>query len=157
MLHLPFGFRDGTRTVGYYDNARQYYQTTHGKRLIGGYLSRLTRNEVGRQRRSKVLRTLLLLGDGVPYTPPAPEVLRERGAAFARRARLGYVVIDRARASRALVDYAVTSFGLERIGGDAVYDLYRVTVPLGPAPPPGQVPAIAHARGVTTSFRIPAR
>jgi len=55
------------------------------------------------------------------------------------------------------VDYAVTSFGLERIGGDAVYDLYRVTVPLGPAPPPGQGPAIAHARGVTTSFRIPAR
>jgi len=47
VLHLPFGFRDGTRTVGYYDNARQYYQTTHGKRLIGGYLSRLTRNEVG--------------------------------------------------------------------------------------------------------------
>jgi hypothetical protein len=149
VLHLPFGFRDGTRTIGYYDNARQFYQTSHGKRLVGGYISRLTRNEISRQRRSKILRTLLLLGEGAPYTPPPREVLRVRGEAFARRARLGYVVVDRERTSPALLDYAVSSFALERIGGDAVFDLYRTTVPLEPAPPPGQLPAIAHARGVT--------
>jgi len=157
VLHLPFGFRDGTRTVGYYDNARQYYQTWHGKKLLGGYLSRLSRNEVSRQRRSRILRTMVLLGEGAPYTPPAPEILRVRGAAFVRRARLGYVVIDRARTPPALVKYAVLSFSLERIGGDAVYDLYRPTVPLGPDPPPGQLPAIAHARGVTTAFNLPTR
>ena len=61
---------------------------------------------------------------GCPVHAPAPQVLRGRGAAFARRARLGYVVVDRARASSALVDYAVSSFALERIGGDEVYDLY---------------------------------
>ena len=157
VLHLPFGFRDGTKTVGYYDNARQDYQTSHGKRLIGGYLSRLTRNQVSRQRRSRILRTLILLNEGAPYTPPAQEVLRDRGAAFVRRTRLGYVVVERARASPALVAYAVSSFALERIGGDGVYDLYRSTVALGTAPPPGQLPAIAHARGVTTAFSLPAR
>ena len=36
-----------------------------------------------------------------------------------------------------------------------VYDLYRSTVPLGPASPPGQLPAIAHALGVTTAFGLP--
>jgi hypothetical protein len=157
VLHLPFGFRDGTRTVGYYDNARQYYQTSHGKLLVGGYLSRLTRNEVSRQRRSKTLRTLMLLSEGAQYAPPAPEVLRVRGAAFARRARLGYVVVDRARASPELVSYATKSFALERIGGDAKYDLYRTTVPLSPAPPAGEVPIITHARGVTTAYLQPPR
>ena len=157
VLHLPFGFRDGTKTIGYYDNARQYYQTAHGKRLIGGYLSRLTRNEVSRQRRSKVIRTLLLLGEGGPYQPPPPEVLRVRGATFARRARLGYVVVERERTSPALLDYAVSSFALVRIGGDARFDLYQSTVPLGPPPPPGQLPAIAHARGVTTAISLPRR
>ena len=56
-----------------------------------------------------------------------------------------------------LVAYAVSSFALERIGGDGVYDLYRSTVPLGPEPPRGQLPAIAHARGVTTAFSLPPR
>ena len=84
-------------------------------------------------------------------------MLRDRGAVFARRTRLGYVVVDRASASPELVAYAVSSFALERIDGDDVYDLYRCTVPLGPAPPDGQLPAIAHARGVTTAFGLPPR
>jgi hypothetical protein len=157
VLHLPFGFRDGARTIGYYDNARQYYQTAHGKRLVGGYISRLTRNEVSRQRRSKILRTLVLLSEGAPYSPPPRELLRVRGAMFARRAHLGYVVVDRARTSPALLDYAVSSFSLERIGGDARFDLYRCRVPLDALPPPGQLPAITHARGVTTAFSAPPR
>ena len=157
VLHLPFGFRDGTRTVGYYDNARQYYQTVHGKRLIGGYISRLTRSEVSRQRRSKVLRTLLLLSEGAPYSPPPRALLRVRGATFARRAQLGYVVVDRERTSAALLDYAVASFALERVSGDARFDLYRSTVPLDPPPPPGQLPVISHARGVTTSILLVGR
>jgi hypothetical protein len=157
VLHLPFGFRDGTKTIGYYDNARQYYQTAHGKRLVGGYISRLSRNQVSRQRRSRILRTLVLLGEGAPYTPPPSALLRVRGEAFARRARLGYVVVDRERTSPALLDYAVSSFDLERIGSDARFDLYRCRVPLGPAPFPGQAPAITHARGVTTAFSLPAR
>jgi hypothetical protein len=156
VLHLPFGFRDGLRTVGYYDNARQFFQTSHGKRLIGGYLSRLTPEAVRRQRSSKSLRTLVALGEGMPYKPPPGEVLRVRGAAFARRARLGYVVVDRARTPPPLLDYAVTAFSLERIGGDAEYELYRTTVPLGPAPPPGQLPPSSHARGVTTWVGLPA-
>ncbi len=157
LLHLPFGFRDGTMTVGDYNNARQYYQTSHGKRLIGGYISRLSRGEVGRLRRSKILRTLALLSEGAPYAPPPRAVVRERGAAFVRRAGLGYVVVNRARTSPALLDYAVSSFSLERVGGDAVYDLYRTTVPLPAAALTGQVPPISHARGVTTAVPIAAR
>ena len=151
LLHLPFGFRDGTMTVGYYNNARQYYQTFHGKRLIGGYISRLARGEVSRLRRSKILRTLALLSEGVPYTPPPDAVVRERGAAFVGRAGLGYVVVNRARTPPALLDYAIASFSLERIGGDAVYDLYRTTVPFSSTTPSGQPPPVSHARGVTTA------
>lgn len=157
VLHLPFGFRDGTRTLGYYDNARQYYQTVHGKRLIGGYISRLTRNQVSRLRRSRTLRALLLLSEGGVYTPPVPDVLRLRGDAFVKRVRLGYVVVERARASRELVQYAVTAFALERVGGDAVFDLYRTSVPVDLDRPAGQLPPVLQARGVTTSVALPAR
>jgi hypothetical protein len=157
VLHLPFGFRDGTKTIGYYDNARQYYQTAHGKRLVGGYISRLTRNEVSRQRRSRTVRALLLLSEGGSYTPPPPDVLRLRGEWFVQRARLGYVVVERARASPELIHYAKTAFSLERVGGDARLDLYRTTVDLDLSQPAGLFPSTLHARGVTTTVTLPAR
>ena len=159
VLHLPFGFRDGTkRPSGTTTTRGSTTRRRTASGCIGGYLSRLTRNQVSRQRRSKNPEDPDSRSTrDAPYTPPAPEVLRDTGAAFARRARLGYVVVERARASPALVAYAVSSFALERIGGDGVYDLYRSTVPLGPAPPRGQLPAIAHARGVTTAFSLPPR
>ncbi|MFO7694301.1 MAG: hypothetical protein R6V57_14525 [Vicinamibacterales bacterium] len=153
VLHLPFGFRDGTKTIGYYNNARQYYQTFHEKRLIGGYISRLSRSRISDLRRSEILRTLVLLGEGVPYAPPPRAVLRKRGALFVRRAGLGYVVVNRARTPPALLDYAVESFTLERVGGDATYDLYRTTVRFDPGAPPVRPAPTSRALGVTTSGR----
>ncbi|HSP91632.1 MAG TPA: hypothetical protein VLN08_12020 [Vicinamibacterales bacterium] len=157
VLHLPFGFRDGTKTIGYYNNARQYYQTFHEKRLIGGYISRLSRSKISDLRRSRILRALVLLGDGVPYLPPPRPVLRERGAAFVRRVGLGYVVVNRARTPPALLDYAVASFALERVGGDATYDLYRTTVPFDPGAPPVRPAPPSSALGVTTAVSLPPR
>jgi hypothetical protein len=157
VLHLPFGFRDGTKTIGYYNNARQYYQTFHEKRLLGGYISRLSPSKVLAFRRSRTLRTLVLLGDGVPDSPPPRAVLRQRGAMFVRRARLGYVVVNRARTPPALLDYAVASFALERVGGDATYDLYRTTVPFDPGAPPVRPAPPSSALGVTTAVSLPPR
>ena len=41
VLGLPFGIRDGMSSAGNVSAFGQYYQTLHGKRLVGGYISRL--------------------------------------------------------------------------------------------------------------------
>jgi hypothetical protein len=48
-----------------------------------------------------------------------------RGRAFVRRANLGYVVIDRDRASDALVDFAIRAFDLELLERNGALELYR--------------------------------
>lgn len=150
ILHLPFGFRDGTRTVGEYDNARQYHQTRHGKQLLGGYVSRVSRAELGRQRESRVIRTLLWLSEGHPYVPRPSPMLRARGDRFVRRTGLGYVVVDRARTPLPLLEYAIASFDLEWVAGSDGLDLYRVVPGEGENAAPLAGPP--HARGVTHAY-----
>lgn len=148
VLHLPFGFRDGTRTIGVFDNARQYHQTRHGKQLLGGYVSRVSRAELGRQRRLRVIRTLLWLSEGHPYRPlPAP-VLRLRGEQFVQATSLGYVVVERDLTPLPLLEFAIESFDLEWVASSDGLDLYR---PAGAGPPSVGQTALPHARGVTAS------
>ena len=45
VLSLPIGVRDGTSSLGNFNPLTQYQQTVHGKRLVGGYLSRVTREQ----------------------------------------------------------------------------------------------------------------
>lgn len=42
LLTLPFGVRDGYKMIGEQDNRQLYAQTLHGKKLIGGYFSRVS-------------------------------------------------------------------------------------------------------------------
>ncbi len=124
VLELPTGVRDGTFSVGDFSALAQFYQTVHGKPLVGGYLSRVSRRRVREFRALPILDALLTLSEGRDLTA------EQRAAAFAARdrfldrARLGYVVIDRARASPELVRFAVELFGLQRIDRDGERELY---------------------------------
>jgi hypothetical protein len=62
VLNLPFGIRDGESSLGNFSAASQFYQTFHEKRLVGGYLSRISRSEKRRQRRFIVIRSLGVSG-----------------------------------------------------------------------------------------------
>ena len=42
VLELPVGVRDGTSSMGAFRPRAQYFQTRHGKAIIGGYLSRVS-------------------------------------------------------------------------------------------------------------------
>ena len=148
ILHLPFGFRDGTRTYGQYNTARLYYQTHHEKSSLGGYLSRLPEAEIRRQRESRVVRALLHLSEGgVPNQTPAA-VRRARGARFVKRANLGYVIVNRATAPPAAVEFAVDSFGLELMGSADGLDLYKVAPYDGPEAAQSLARWTPHALGV---------
>jgi hypothetical protein len=129
VLELPTGVRDGTFSVGDFSALAQFYQTVHHKPLVGGYLSRVSRRRVRQFRELPVLDALVTLSEARPLTA------EQRAAAFAARdtflarARLGYVVIDRARATPDLIGFATELFALRRIDGDGRRELYR------PAPP----------------------
>jgi hypothetical protein len=124
VLELPTGLRDGTSSIGDYSAAAQFHQTLHGKALVGGYLSRVSRKRVQDSRRFPVLDALFTLSGGGRLTPRQRHNAFERRARFLRRSRLGYVVIDSARASEHLRDFAIRLLGLVEIDRDGAYILY---------------------------------
>lgn len=125
LLELPFGLRDGTTSVGNFSARSQFYQTAHGKALIGGYLSRLAWGRLPELRKHELLQPLVLLSEGLPV----PDTLRARGMeigpAFIRNQRVAYVVIHRDRASSDLVDFARRAFRLHHVASEGPLELYR--------------------------------
>lgn len=125
VLELPVGIRDGRSSLGDFNAETQFYQTFHGKAVIGGYLSRVPRYKIARHRRWVTLRTLMMLSEGRRIPIPRIPVARARAARFAERVNLGYVVIDRRRASEALRTFAIEAFRLEKIAESGTRELYR--------------------------------
>ena len=129
VLNLPFGIRDGLTSEGNYTALSQFHQTFHEKELIGGYLSRLPRKRMGEYGRSVTLRTLMRLSEGRANTPEQQRRALARASAAARRFRIGWVVIDRARASEELAAFAREAFKLRLLQSADGYDLYEVPQP----------------------------
>jgi hypothetical protein len=124
VLVLPFGLRDGTSSLGNFDPLTQYYQTVHGKRLIGGYLSRVTTQQKAFHLGFPVLHALVTLSEPAPLSPDRRARALASGARFVERARLGYVIVDDARATPALRAFAVEAFGLQHVQSSDGYSLY---------------------------------
>ncbi len=125
VLELPFGVRDGLSSFGSFSAASQFYQTLHGKRLIGGYLSRVSSRRVDTIRRRPVLALLMALSEGRTASETDTAAAARRGPAFVEAARIGYVVVDRSRATPELVDVATGVLRLEKIGESRDRVLYR--------------------------------
>jgi len=124
VLELPFGIRDGTSSVGNFTARSQFYQTVHGKRLIGGYLSRVSRRRVRDTRRDPMLDALIWLSEGRELDTSRWRSLIDSGPIFAQRVKLGFVVIDRRRTPRALREFAARAFELQLIDSDGEFELY---------------------------------
>jgi hypothetical protein len=125
VLELPFGVRDGTTSAGNFTARSQYFQTAHGKRLIGGYLSRVSRRRVSEIRGDGMLDALIWLSEGQTLDPSRARTLIEDGALFVELADIGFVVIDRARTPPALRDFALRAYRLQLIEVDGDFELYR--------------------------------
>ena len=125
MLELPVGVRDGTSSVGSFSALSQFFQTAHGKPLIGGYLSRVSRRRIAETREEPVLDALMTLSEGGTIDAARERDLADRGPAFMRRAHVGFVVIDTSRASPHLRDVAVGALRLQRLDGEGPYELYE--------------------------------
>ena len=126
VLALPYGLRDGTSSIGNFNPLTQYFQTAHGKKLMGGYLSRVTREQKRYHQRFPVLDALMTLSERKDAT--LSESQRRR--AFASRDRfmlasnVAYVVLDDAEVSPHLRAFTIELLRLEQIASSDGYTLY---------------------------------
>jgi hypothetical protein len=124
VLELPFGVRDGTFTAGNFSAESLFYQTAHNKRLIGGYLSRISQRRVRELRAQPTLDALVIMSEGRHLAPPHAAWIRSRGPGFIRRTNIGYVVIDHARTPPHLTDFVIDAWTLTeeaRAGSKVLY------------------------------------
>ena len=125
VLHLPFGVRDGTMSDGNFNAQTQYFQTAHGRQLIGGYLSRVSSRRRLAMRREPVLNALMTLSENRPLSADQNRQLVAETPAFLQRTKVAFVVVDRARLPAAFDAVALTGLRLELVDVDGAFELYR--------------------------------
>jgi hypothetical protein len=124
LLELPYGVRDGTSSVGNFTARTQFYQTAHGKTIMGGYLSRVSWRRMAELRADPVRDALAVLSENRKLTPAQEAVLLHKGPGFIRAANIGFVVIDHGRASREFQDIAIEAFRLRHVETNGELSLY---------------------------------
>jgi hypothetical protein len=140
LLELPTGIRDGTSSLGNFSASSAYFQTSHRRPLIGGYLSRLSRWRKAENERAPMLWALFALSEGRDLSPDRKDEARHSRVAFLRRTCVRFVVVNKQRASNDLQAFAVDALGLTRVHEDEAYVLFI------PADPPACEPALSSAR-----------
>lgn len=130
VLELPFGLRDGLSSLGDFTAKTQFFQTYHGKPVFGGYLSRISDARKARYRARAVLGPIMTLSEGGTLTQQARLRAEAEAPIFLSTSSLGYVVIDRTRASAELRSFAIELFGLQKVAEGGGRELF---VPADPA------------------------
>lgn len=132
VLELPFGVRDGVSSEGNFSARYQFNQTRHGKRLIGGYLSRVSHRRIRELKSDPFLRGLMDLSSGVALSPSARADLLAAAPAFASRAEIGWVVMHPDLMTPDFEMIARDALALERVAGDDGAVLYRPRIAAPP-------------------------
>jgi hypothetical protein len=125
LLNLPFGVRDGVSSAGNFSARMQFEQTRHGKRLIGGYLSRISKKRLEQMRAEyQTLDRLITLSEGRQLSADDRAGLIERGPGFVSRTDVGYVLIDERFISPASSALLIDALKLRELSRDAHLALY---------------------------------
>lgn len=125
VLELPFGVRDGLSSFGNFNASAQFHQTRHGKRLIGGYLSRVSPRRVETIRQFPVLNALMLLSQESPVPADLEAAARRRAPYFLHDTQVAWVVVAHLRTPPVLVEFARQLFDLELVAQTDTRTLYR--------------------------------
>ena len=131
LLELPTGVRDGTSSLGDFNASTQYFQTSHHRRLIGGYLSRVSRWRRRENLQSPVLHALFTLGEGGSIAQDLRDDASRSRDEFFTQSCVRYVIVNKHRATTALRDFAVDALRLSLVHADADYELLT---PIEPPP-----------------------
>jgi hypothetical protein len=125
VLSLPFGLRDGLSSYGNANPTRQFFQTVHGKPIVGGYISRLPSSGIAYYTERQVTAALIDLSEGRSLTPERRVEVVRRAHAVLPDLNIGYVVINRSTTSDELIRFAQDAFDLEPIATEGARTLFR--------------------------------
>lgn len=136
VLVLPFGVRDGLSSLGNFSARTQFHQTRHAKRLIGGYLSRVSDERKALYLRHPYVGALIAKSEGRVLDDAAREAAVRSADTFVRELNVGYVVIDRALVPAEFERFAIDTLHLRMVGQSGSVSLYVPGVergrPVGP-------------------------
>ena len=140
VLELPTGVRDGTSSLGNFNARTQYFQTAHGKAIVGGYLSRVSPRRKAANRRMPVMNALMSLQRRPDATRgrTAGGAGWGRGVPLAGAARLrGHRPHQRVAGARRLCDRAAGAHRARTGGSDGAgrAEATFATSPLSPIRP----------------------
>jgi hypothetical protein len=76
-------------------------------------------------RSNEMIDALLVLSEGGEISRETKSRLSDIGPAWTERSKIGFVVIDRARGSETLRDFAIDALRLEHVETDGDLELYR--------------------------------
>lgn len=110
VLRLPTGVKDGRRERGRFNSRVQFRQALHGKRLVGGYLSRLSDDVVEAYNSHPTLNALLDLSEGKSITPEARALGLREARSLSRTLGLGFISLDKTETSAELRDFVHEAF-----------------------------------------------
>ena len=130
LLNLPFGLRDGMSSYGNSTSAAQFFQTVHAKPILGGYLSRLPSGDLAEYLSRQVTAALIDLSAGRSLTSERRVAVIRRSHELLPTLNIGYVVVNSARASEDLTQFAREAFDLTLVATEAERMLFRT--PLAP-------------------------
>jgi hypothetical protein len=129
VCELPLGVRDGFGVRGTFDERVLFYQTIHGRPLVGGFVARLPTNVVAAYEADPLIADLLRLSSAgaaadVDREPPSADVV----AASLRANGIRWIVVNRERASSRLLKYVEEVLPLTSIAQDGERWLYFVNL-----------------------------
>ena len=148
VLEIPLAWRNGFRVTGPLDKAfmfAQFYQTTHGKHLLGGNTSRNPGFKFQYFTEAPVINSLLALETGHDVPQEIIDRDRRQAADVLRFFRVRYIVVHKlASSSRRVTPEATLPYIEQLLPGTEWYEDARMAVfRLDPqdAPPSGRVAA----------------
>ena len=124
LLELPAGLRDGTSSMGDFNASSQYFQTSHRRPLIGGYLSRVSDWRKAESLGTPMLRVLYALSERPGLLPDdVVESARQSRDEFLARSCMKFVIVDKERAASDLRAVASDVLDLVSVHEDDRYEL----------------------------------
>lgn len=125
VLELPVGLMDGLVSAGAFSPTAQFFQTQHANPIVGGYISRLPPDAVALYRSDPVLRALLALSERRELTAAEERDAIEAAASGKTSVRVGFVVVETARASPQLREFAIRALRLKKVAESEGRELFR--------------------------------
>ncbi|MFN8443838.1 MAG: interleukin-like EMT inducer domain-containing protein [Caldilineaceae bacterium] len=93
VLQLPLGWRDSFEVLGPEETLLQYYQSAHGKAMLGGNTSRAPAFKLDYFRRLPFFQALTQIEFGHPVAQEVLDAARAEAAQLVQLYNLGYVIL----------------------------------------------------------------